>query len=226
MTTSLGSNLQQIRQQLPKHVRLIAVSKQVSPQAIREAYNLGVRDFAESRIQEAIPKQEQLQDLPDICWHFIGHLQSNKAKKILEHFHWIHSCDSLKLAQRLNRLAEELSCSPSVCLQVKVWHDPQKYGWEVPQLWKDLPQLDQCTQLKIQGLMTILPLGLSDAQKSTAFAQVRDLASQIAQQDWYHIQMQELSMGMSSDYPLAVQAGATMVRLGRIIFGARKVTKS
>jgi pyridoxal phosphate enzyme (YggS family) len=106
MTGSIAERIANIRQQLPPSVRLIAVTKQVSVEAMREAYAAGIRDFGESRTQEAEAKLAQLRDLPDLNWHFIGHLQSNKVKKALEQFQWIHSCDSLKLAQRLERLAE------------------------------------------------------------------------------------------------------------------------
>ncbi|MEC4983847.1 MAG: YggS family pyridoxal phosphate-dependent enzyme [Oscillatoria sp. PMC 1068.18] len=221
MTSSITESITKIRSSLPANVRLIAVTKQVSVAAIRAAYVAGIRDFAESRIQEALSKQEQLTDLPDICWHFIGHLQSNKAKKALEQFQWIHTCDSLKLAQRLDRLATDLPSAPQICLQVKIMPDPDKYGWSVPELQADLPKLDQCRKLKIKGLMTILPLGLTEAETLSAFEEVRSLATQIKQQNWSNLDIQELSMGMSADYPFAVQAGATMVRLGRIIFGSR-----
>ncbi|PSO81235.1 MAG: YggS family pyridoxal phosphate-dependent enzyme [Cyanobacteria bacterium SW_5_48_44] len=221
MTGSITQRIHQIQQQLPGDVRLIAVTKKVSVEAIREAYAAGIRDFGESKIQEASFKQEQLQDLSDICWHLIGHLQSNKAKKSLEQFQWIHSCDSLKLAQRLNRFAGELSCYPKICLQVKPLPDPDKSGWTISELLSDLPELEQCQHLKIQGLMTILPLELSESEVLAAFESMRELAEKIAQQNWSHLQMQELSMGMSSDYQLAVQAGATMVRLGQTIFGER-----
>ena len=109
MTSLIAQRLAVVRQQLPASVRLIAITKQVSPAAMREAYMAGIRDFGESRVQEAASKQQQLQDLPGITWHFIGSLQSNKAKKALELFEWIHSLDSLKLAQRLDNLAQELS---------------------------------------------------------------------------------------------------------------------
>ena len=221
MTGLIAQRINQIRQQIPSNVRLIAVTKQVSVEAIREAYAAGIRDFGENRLQEALPKQEQLQDLPDICWHFIGHLQSNKAKKALEHFQWIHSVDNLKLAQRLNRLAAELSCQPQVCLQVKVLPDPNKYGWTVSELLEDLPKIDRYEHLKIKGLMTILPLGLSGSQALAAFKTTCTLAKKIERQNWSNLQMQQLSMGMSADYLLAVKAGATMVRFGRMIFGER-----
>lgn len=223
MTGLITECITKIRQQLPPDVRLIAVTKQVSVEAMREAYEAGVRDFGESRIQEAEVKQNQLSDLPNITWHLIGHLQSNKAKKALKLFQWIHSCDNLELAQRLNRLAVELSIRPNICLQVKVAPDPNKYGWTVPELMADLSQLNQCDGLEIQGLMTILPLGLSEPESLAVFKRTRELALEIGQQQWSSLPMRELSMGMSGDYQLAVQAGTTMVRLGRILFGERVV---
>lgn len=222
MTSLIAHRIALIRQQLPASVRLIAVTKQVSVAAMREAYNAGIRDFGESRIQEATTKQQQLQDLTDITWHLIGSLQSNKAKKALEIFGWIHSVDSLKLAQRLDRLAEELSCQPQVCLQVKLLSDPNKSGWTVSDLLADLPFLNQCRHLHIRGLMSIPPLELTDEEILHFFEQTRQLADKIRQQNFSNIQMHELSMGMSEDYHLAVQAGATMVRLGRILFGERE----
>ena len=221
MTGSIAELITNIRQQLPIGVRLIAVTKQVPVEAMREAYSAGVRDFGENRLQEAEAKMAHLSDLPDLNWHLIGHLQSNKSKKALEQFQWIHACDSLNLAQRLNRLATELSLQPKLCLQVKVVADPDKYGWSIPELLADLPELDQCDALQIRGLMTILPLGLSPEESLRVFERTRELAGKIGQQNWSNIQMQELSMGMSDDYHLAVQAGATMVRLGRVIFGER-----
>ena len=212
-----------VRQKIPADVRLIAVSKQVSVSAIRIAYDCGIRDFAENRLQEAIAKQEQLQDLSDICWHFIGHIQTKKARKVLEHFSWIHSLDSLKLAKKLNNLAAELSVSPQILLQVKILPDPNKYGWEVSELVAALPQLNSCDHLNIQGLMAILPLGLSPEQILAAFTQTRKVAQTIQQQQWTNLAMNELSMGMSGDYLLAIKAGATMVRLGTVIFGQRAI---
>ncbi|MGB3267350.1 MAG: YggS family pyridoxal phosphate-dependent enzyme [Microcoleus sp.] len=219
---TITSRINSIRQQLPESVRLIAVTKQVSTDAIREAYSAGIRDFGESKVQETLEKQNQLQDLPDINWHLIGHLQSNKAALALEHFQWIHSLDSLKLAARLDRLAGEQSRSPQVCLQVKILPDPDKYGWSVPELLADLPELNKCQHIKIQGLMTIPPLGLDEEQILELFNSTRELANKIQQQNLPHIKMQQLSMGMSGDYHLAIQAGATMIRIGQTLFGSRK----
>ncbi|MCP6757618.1 MAG: YggS family pyridoxal phosphate-dependent enzyme [Fischerella sp. CENA71] len=221
MSSPISERINTVRAELPPSVQLIAVSKQVPTELIRTAYNAGIRDFAESRIQEAIAKQAELQDLFDINWHFIGHLQSNKAKKALENFQWIHSVDNLKLAQRLNELTQQIGVSPHVCLQVKILPDPNKSGWSVPQLLADLPTLNQCKNLQIQGLMTIPPLGLTEPEIMAVFNRTRELAQEIREQNWSHIQMQHLSMGMSGDYRLAIEAGATMVRLGTILFGER-----
>lgn len=221
LSNTITDRIAKVRQQLPETVRLIAVSKQVSVEAIREAYTAGLRDFGESRVQEVAAKQSQLQDLPDITWHLIGHLQTNKAKKALEHFQWIQSLDSLKLAQTLDRLATSLSRNPQVLLQVKLLPDPNKYGWTIEELFQDLPALNECQNLQIKGLMTIAPLNLSEQEILTLFQNTRSLAAEIQEKNWSNIQMQHLSMGMSDDYHLAVQGGATMVRLGRTLFGER-----
>ena len=216
---SIAEKIAQIRQQLSTEVRLIAVSKQVSVEKMREAYAAGIRDFGENRVQEALSKQQALQDLDDICWHFIGHLQKNKAKQVLQSMDWIHSVDNLKLLQRLERLAGELNKRPQVCLQVKLLPDPNKYGWSVDQLFTTLPDLEACKHLDISGLMTILPLGLSESEIFATFVETRQLKEKLNNNS--QLQLRELSMGMSGDYLLAIKAGATMIRLGRTIFGNR-----
>jgi hypothetical protein len=219
MSQAIKEKITNIRQKLPANVRLVAVSKYVSVHEIRAAYDAGIRDFGENKVQDMEAKKAQLQDLSDITWHLIGHLQTNKAKKALELFDWIHSVDSLALAQKLNRLAGELSRQPQILLQVKILPDPNKFGWEIEQLMQDLPALNDCTNLNIRGLMVIAPLGLNETETIDFFQQSRQLSAAIAQQNLSHISMQDLSMGMSGDYPLAVQAGATIVRLGQILFG-------
>ena len=222
MTGSISQTINSILQRIPQNVKLIAITKQVSVEAMRSAYETGIRDFGENRLQEALTKQEELKDLADINWHFIGHIQKNKAKKIIENFGWIHSVDSLALAKRLNRLAGELNRNLIVFLQVKILSDPNKYGWEVAELLKDLAELDRYENLRIKGLMTILPLGLSPEETLQAFQETRKLATTINQKEYSNLSMEELSMGMSGDYLLAIEAGATMIRLGRTIFGERK----
>jgi PLP dependent protein len=219
MTGYISQKIASIRQEIPSNVELVAITKQVGIEQMREAYGAGIRSFGENRLPEALSKQSQLRDLVDVDWHYIGHIQKNKAKKIIEHFAWIHSVDSLALAQRMNRLAAELHLTPQVFLQVKVLPDPDKYGWEVNNLLQDLEQLNQLENLNIQGLMTILPWGLCSMEMLKAFVQVADLSTIIRQKNYGNLPMTELSMGMSGDYKLAIQAGATKIRLGRTIFG-------
>lgn len=221
MSGTIADRIAQIRQTLPTNVRLIAVSKQVALPAMQAAYDAGIRDFGESRVQEAEAKQAQLPDWSDVTWHLIGHLQANKAAKAIQQFQWIHSVDSLKLAQRLDQLAAQLDLAPQICLQVKILPDPNKFGWSIAELLADLPVLSQCQHLKIRGLMTIPPLGLNEVEVKSVFQQTSELAETISRQKLPGIDIQELSMGMSEDYALAVQSGATMIRLGRILFGDR-----
>lgn len=235
----IAERITQIRQTLPDTVRLIAVTKQIPVALMRVAYEAGIRDFGENRVQEAMTKQAQLADLTDVTWHLIGHLQRNKAAKAVELFQWIHSVDNLQLAQRLNQLArvdlvkldrpQDLDQSPhqglaklKVCLQVKIVPDPNKYGWTIPELLADLPALNECQQLEISGLMVIPPYGLPTSETLAIFMRARQLAEEIQQQNWSNISMGQLSMGMSDDYSLAIQAGATFIRLGRTLFGERK----
>ena len=218
---TIAHNIETIRRDLPASVKLMAVTKQVSVAQMREAYAVGIRDFGESKIQEAQAKQQELADLPDICWHLIGHLQGNKVRKAVQIFDWIHSVDSLKLLRQIDRVAAELATSPNICLQVKIFPDPDKYGWTIPELLADLPQISDCEHLNISGLMAIPPLGLTLAQTQQFFEQTRDLSHQIAQQPGSNLQMSELSMGMSGDYLPAISAGATIIRLGSILFGSR-----
>ncbi|MBD0266971.1 MAG: YggS family pyridoxal phosphate-dependent enzyme [Cyanobacteria bacterium Co-bin8] len=211
----------QIQATLPSAVRLVAVTKNLPVEALRAAYAAGIRDFGESRVQEAIAKQADLADLKDITWHMIGRLQANKARKALEHFQWIHSVDSLKLAERLNQISGELGCQPHCCLQVKMVPDPPKSGFELEELWAALPVLAQLTHLKLVGLMTIPPQGTNPEVARAIFRQAKDLAEQITQLQSHPLQIETLSMGMSGDYQAAIASGATMVRLGTILFGPR-----
>lgn len=143
-------------------------------------------------------------------------MQSNKAAKALEKFQWIQSVDSLKLAQRLDRLAGELSYRPFICLQVKVLPEPDKFGWNVSELMADLAELNKCRHLQIRGLMTILPQSLDDSQSIEGFNGLGRLAEKIDGLNLSNIKMEQLSIGMSLDYHLAISAGATMMRLGRV----------
>ncbi|WP_019500809.1 YggS family pyridoxal phosphate-dependent enzyme [Pseudanabaena sp. PCC 6802] len=216
MEKSIGERVAAIAQTLPDRVKLVAVSKYASVSAMREAYAAGIRDFGESKVQEAQKKQQELQDLKDITWHMIGHLQSNKAKAAIQCFDWIHSVDRVSLAQQLDRLVKEIGKSPKICLQVKLAEDPHKSGWYEAELMSDLAVIKECQNLNIVGLMTILPLGLDEVASASTFMQVAELAQKLRDRGFPNLQ--HLSMGMSGDYPIAVKSGATIVRIGNSVF--------
>lgn len=215
--SDIAGNIAKILAQKPDSVELIAISKGMPAEAVRQAYSAGVRHFGENRIQEAEAKIAQLSDLSDCLWHEIGHLQTNKVRKALQLFNYIDSLDSLKLARRIDRIASELDQTAVVCLQVKLAPDPTKYGWSPKELEDAIPELLQLHRLRFRGLMTILPQGDSPEQNLELFKSLKRL------QDKFRMQFPPssltcLSMGMSDDYPMAIQAGATEVRLGRAIF--------
>jgi len=215
---NIAERVAQIYREIPANVRLIAVTKQVDAQQIRQTYNqTKIRDFAENRLQSALEKKPMLQDLSDICWHFIGHLQSNKAKKVIQEFEWIHSVDNLALLQQLDKIALQNNLQRSICLQVKALSDPNKFGWTINQLQQEFAEIEKCQKsLSIRGLMTILPIGLSSEQKIAAFSTIRDLAKSLSASST--VTLDQLSMGMSGDYKEAVACGATMIRLGQAIY--------
>jgi PLP dependent protein len=215
---SIAQRLAAIRQEIPATVQLLAVSKGASPQQMREAYAAGVRDFGESRIQATAEKQAALADLPNIRWHLIGQLQSNKVRKAVHMFDVIQSVDSLKLYQQIDRVAGELGKSPQVFLQVKMLPDPQKAGWDVADLLLDLPEINRCKFVQANGLMAIAPLGLNAPELLNLFTSVASLQNKINQYDYPSINLKHLSMGMSQDYLLAMEAGSTMIRVGSKIF--------
>lgn len=218
IATTIANRINQIRTNIPPQVKLVAVSKYTTTEAIRAAYDVGVRDFGESRVQDAKIKQEELADLTDITWHMIGSLQSNKTRAAIAQFDWIHSIDRFSLAEQCDRLILELHKSPKLLLQVKLADDPSKSGWSESELLADLPKLAELKNLNIVGLMTILPMGLDESQAYAVFSRVGELAAKLRSLGWTNIQ--ELSMGMSADYAIAVRAGASIIRVGSQIFSA------
>jgi pyridoxal phosphate enzyme (YggS family) len=204
-----------VRDSLPSSCRLLAVSKGQPVEAIREAVALGQRSFGESRLQEAQAKQEALGDLPPLDWHYIGRLQANKVRGVLRHFGTIHSLDSVPLAERMQRIAQEEGVAPVVFVQVKLRPDPGKTGFDPAMLRHHWPLLAGLAPLRIQGLMTMAPQGLEAEERLALFRECALLANEFA--------LPERSMGMSGDWQEAVKAGATWVRVGSVLFGARSI---
>lgn len=207
------SNYLQIKKQLPLNVNLLAVSKGFSSKEIKIINNLGQNDFGESRFQEAIEKKLLLDDFKNIKWHFIGRVQTNKIRKIVQNFEYIHSVDSFEKLLKISNVSFEEKRNPMVMLQVKLSDDPNKGGFNPEGLLEKWDQIKEFKSIKIKGLMTINPKGLSSTENIKLFKKCRYLADSL--------KLQDCSMGMSGDWEEAVEAGSTWLRLGSIIFGNR-----
>ena len=202
-------------------IRLIAVSKYMPARYVQWALSAGQHRFGENTVQEALSKQEQIKN-PDIEWHFIGHLQSNKAKMIAGNIDWLHTLDSVKLATRLSTSALNSSHRLNVLLQVNIADDPDKFGLPaaaLPQYIEDILRAD-LAGIQLRGLMTIGRREATPAQRQADFAALRDLREDCMRR-FELPRFNELSMGMSGDYEAAITEGSTMVRVGSALFGPR-----
>ncbi|AUO26108.1 MULTISPECIES: YggS family pyridoxal phosphate-dependent enzyme [unclassified Pseudomonas] len=195
-------------------VHLLAVSKTKPAQAVREAYAAGMRDFGENYLQEALGKQAELTDLP-LSWHFIGPIQSNKTRAIAENFAWVHSVDRLKIAQRLSEQRPADLPPLNICIQVNVSGEASKSGCTPADLPALAEAISALPRLKLRGLMAIPEPTDDRAEQDAAFATVRDLQASL------DLGLDTLSMGMSHDLESAIAQGATWVRIGTALFGAR-----
>ena len=204
----------------PESVRLIAASKTVSVERLRQAVDAGVRHLGENRLQEALPKIDTL-EREGVVWHFIGSLQRRKVKSVIGRFETIHSVDSLALAEEIDRQAKTAGLRQRVLLEVNLAGEASKGGFESTTLGAALESLNGLEHLDIRGLMAIPPPTPTAEDARPYFRQLRTLAQTLTARGHRNINMQELSMGMSHDYPVAIEEGATYVRVGTAIFGAR-----
>lgn len=218
--STIGERYQRLRAQLPSHVTLVAVSKYHAVSQIQEAYDAGCRDFGESREQELLDKAAQLPS--DIRWHFIGHLQRNKVKKIIPVVHLIHSVDTLSLWQKIDQCAEEAGRVVDCLLQLHVAEEETKFGFSLSELEALVGQSPwhRYTHARLSGLMAMATHTNDEERVREDFLTASNLFAQ-----WQGLvgnpSFRILSMGMSDDYPLALEAHTTMVRIGSAIFGER-----
>ncbi|MCB0350059.1 MAG: YggS family pyridoxal phosphate-dependent enzyme [Bdellovibrionales bacterium] len=199
-------------------IKILAVSKNVSVELIREAFALGVRDFGENYVQEVLAKKDLLQDL-DIHWHFIGHLQSNKVKNIAGEFEAIHSVDRLKIAKEISIRSEQLQ---NIFIEVNLANEESKSGCSEQDLPQLLCEIQSLENLRIKGLMFMAPLNLSVQQQHVFYQRARKLREAHEKNVSSPHSLLELSMGTSHDFEVAIREGATIVRLGTVLFGERK----
>jgi len=204
----------------PEDVRVVAVSKTIAPERIRQAYEAGLRDFGENRVQEAQAKRPSLSDLT-VTWHMVGHLQTNKARPARELFHWVHSVDSLRLALKLDQAAVCSGDRLPVLIEVNLGEELTKTGAREAETAPLAEALSKLETIELRGLMVIPPFLENPESARPYFRRLRELARTIDSRRLPNASMQELSMGMSHDFEAAIEEGATMVRIGTAIFGPR-----
>lgn len=228
MQIQISKNIDQIKEKINKaceksgrkttEVKLLAVSKNVNMDRIKEAYQTGHKMFGENRVQELLQKIPVLPQ--DIEWHLIGTLQRNKVKYIVDKVTLIHSVHSVLLAREISKYALKMGKDSAILLQVNIAEEDAKHGFLEEELWKDLKDIKDLPGIKIKGLMTMAPFTENPEEVRLVFRRLSQLAKRI-QQAYPHLEMKELSMGMSNDYQVAVEEGATIIRIGSDIFGRR-----
>ena len=229
----ITENLEQVRKNIdeacrmagrdPKEVTLIAVSKTKPVSMLKEAYDAGARCFGENKVQEIMDKHPQLPE--DIQWHMIGHLQRNKVKYIVDKVSMIHSVDSLRLAQTIEQEAAKHNVCVPVLLEVNVAQEESKFGLKMDEVLPLIETIADFPHIKVQGLMTIAPYVENAEDNRDFFRQLKKLSVDIEAKNINNVSMSVLSMGMTGDYWVAVQEGATMVRVGTGIFGERNYVR-
>lgn len=225
----IKENLEQTKQKVAKawgraerqnkEVTLIAVSKTKPSDMILEAYQYGQRDFGENRVQELLKKQQELPK--DIRWHLIGHLQTNKVRQIIGKTTLIHSVDSLRLIKVLQSESERCGIVTNILLEVNAAQEISKFGFSFEELFDVVPLLSKTHNLRVCGLMTVAPFTENPEENRKYFRQIRQIAVDISAKNIDNISMDTLSMGMTGDFEVAIEEGATMVRVGTGIFGER-----
>lgn len=219
MQYNIKQQLLQIQEEIaPYTPNIIAVTKYFDENAIIEAYQAGLRDFAESRVIEA---SEKIAKLPleikaNSKFHFIGHLQTNKVKKAIETFDFIHSVDSVKLAEKISSEAAEIGKTQKVLVQINNANEEQKFGFSKDEVFAEFGKILSLKNLEVIGVMNMAPLGAEENELKRLFSEIVEIRNELEKQ--FNCELKEISMGMSQDYAIAARAGSTMLRIGRKLF--------
>ena len=227
---SIKQNIDQINKQIfdtavscgrkPEDIQLIAVTKKKNRDTIMEGVKAGAVHLGENYIQEAVDKIDII-GKEGICWHFIGHLQSNKAKLAVQYFEYIHTVDTFKLAKEINKHAEKMNKIQKILLQVNIAREETKSGTGIKEATDLVKQVCSLANISLQGLMCMPPYFPNPEQSRTYFRQLFQLKEKVTGTSFDNVSMKHLSMGMSNDFKVAIEEGATMVRVGTAIFGSR-----
>lgn len=215
---SIKSNIEAILGEIPKDVKLLAVSKTKSIEEMEEAYEFGIRDFGENKVQELKSKIENFHS--DVNWHLIGNLQSNKVKYVVGKVFLIHSLSSIKLLEVIEKEYGKKNLVANVLIQINIGREESKTGILVEELEELVAAVEQCEHVKVKGIMTIIPKGDEDSNRSY-FRKVKSIFDSLKDRKFKNITMETLSMGMTHDYMDAIKEGSNLIRVGEGIFGKR-----
>lgn len=215
---SIEEKVQQILKELKEDVKLIAVSKTRTVEEMEQAYKIGIRDFGENKVQELVDKYDKFHK--DVHWHLLGHLQTNKVKYIVGKVHLIHSLDSIKLLEEIEKRFKAKDAIANVLIQINIGKEESKTGIYLNELEEILNKCEQCTNIKVKGLMCIIPKGTEEENRKY-FREMNDIFQELKGKNYKNISMDILSMGMSGDYKIALEEGSNMIRVGQGIFGPR-----
>ncbi len=219
MYETIRDNLLQIQEEIvPCKPRIIAVTKYFDEEAIISAYKAGIRDFGESRVIEASAKIENLptEVKENSTFHFIGHLQTNKVKQAIKIFEYIHSVDSLKLAQSISQHALEIGKVQKILIQINNANEEQKFGFSKEEIFEYFEQIKNLEGIKVVGVMNMAPFGIDKEAIRKLFSEITQIRNTLEEE--FNCKLGEISMGMSQDYKIAAQTGSTMLRIGRKLF--------
>ena len=204
----------------PEDIKLVAVTKTATVEQIKEAISAGVKTIGENKVQEAKGKYQVLSaDIADIEWHLVGHLQTNKVKYAIEIFDLIHSVDSIKLAEEIDKRSLQFGIMTNILVEVNVSGEETKYGIKPEEVEPFLKEISEFSRIKVRGLMTIAPIAEDKEEVRPYFRKLRELSEKIENKNVKNVKMDYLSMGMTDDFEVAIEEGANMVRIGRGIFG-------
>lgn len=215
---SISENIKKLREEISDKVTLLAVSKTKPLEYLEEAYQAGMRDFGENKVQEMMKKADNFHK--DVRWHLIGTLQTNKVKYIVGKVYLIHSLSSVKLLQKIEKEFGKSNETANVLIQINIGREESKSGVLIEDLDELIAEIEKCKYVKAKGIMVIIPKG-SDAENHAYFKKTKEIFEELRTKDFNNISMDILSMGMTHDYKAAIEEGATLVRIGEGIFGKR-----
>lgn len=221
---SIAENVININHTIPKGVKLVAVSKTKPLEDMEQAYKCGIKDFGENKVQELVYKTENF-NKEDVIWHLLGHLQRNKVKYIVGKVNLIHSLDSIKLLEEIEKQYAKRDLIANVLIEVNIGREENKSGIMKEDLEELLKTVENCRCVNVEGLMSVIPIGDENSCKRY-FKEMKDIFDNLKERKFKNIQMKYLSMGMTGDYKIAIEEGSNMVRIGEGIFGKRNYTIS